>query len=936
MRSAQQSSKKGSAGTPDKEKREFVFSWTDEMLAQKYQFLEEVGFGNWGSVWKVIPKDQSDRVQSVKLVHRSAQPTSAARLRALWTEFKCVRAFADDPHPNLIRFYSFILSPSYALCVMDFHRRLMPVSLAESHARPYLIQLLSAVAHLHKHGISHNDIKPSNILLSSEDRPILIDFGFAQQYDVGNPEAFLSSLSWGTPEYLSPERAKGAVHDERLSDVFALGVTMYEIVVGRTPFEQTEDETFLNREALVEYYKRTLTGRFWGKCDLSTSFTQLISKMISPEPGQRMATCAIASEHPFFTTPREPVVRSVTSTSPSITFPARLSPAQAQSERGETFERTHGSTKILGSEVCKKDAFVIYEDADQADAPTAVPASTFAPKPLALVERTNQTLTLTAPGETAPLTKTARAPPGPSRIPIRSMKERSSGPSRADASQPSGFPRRFPSHHRVVSTPLALANGNPVRPRVTSHPLLQSRSSTEDSDAPSSKRRALSRTFSSTRKLPPALTDERNASTTSGIAVVTPEEGGYGPRLADTTEMLIDTTTPPTITRTRTCTVTPDSKGSGSQSVGGVSLRDLPKLSKKSPRSLSNSLKKLSTKHVRRAPSVLSLGSSLFGSRRRVSSSNTTFEIVEAERVMDRTAHTVPLDLNSTPQKQLEMAQYVGDGLLSEHSPADRYLTWIAELVWPGHRRIPTAIRNTPTVILHESTDDGDCSESDYSRTGTAAFDARLVSPPPPPRVVAEAQQLPTWVPDSDSDDTSGEGDADEPTITLSSSPARSRKTASRGFPGFTQQAQRDERQRPAVRRARDASLRGSPRPTSTFSTSPPFTNLHVRNDSASTLDEDDVPNKLNASSGRDSSGGLHKRSRSVVSFFSLFSPAPSLSTSSIRATNPWVPDGTVCEEAKEGKVAFATGSALDRLPEKHDKDKKAGRLRKVFGRLFR
>lgn len=45
-------------------------------------------------------------------------------------------------------------------------------------------------------------------------------------------------------------------------------------------------------------------------------------------------------------------------------------------------------------------------------------------------------------------------------------------------------------------------------------------------------------------------------------------------------------------------------------------------------------------------------------------------------------AHTVPLDLNSTPQKQLEMAQYVGDGLLSEHSPADRYLTWIAELVW--------------------------------------------------------------------------------------------------------------------------------------------------------------------------------------------------------------------------------------------------------------
>jgi hypothetical protein len=258
-------------------------------------------------------------------------------------------------------------------------------------------------------------------------------------------------------------------------------------------------------------------------------------------------------------------------------------------------------------------------------------------------------------------------------------------------------------------------------------------------------------------------------------------------------------------------------------------------------------------------------------------------------------------------------------------------------------------------VILHESTDDGDCSESDYSRTGTAVFDARLVSPPPPPRVVAEAQRLPTCtsaehfpyidqflsttintgVPDSDSDDASGEGDVDEPTITLSSSPAHSRKTASRAFPGFTQQAQRDEREQPAVRPAQDASLRGLPRPTSTFSTSP-FTNLHVRNNSASIFDEDDVPNKLNESTGRDSSGGLHKRSRSVVSFFSLFGPSPSLSTSSTSAIDPWAPDGTVRKEAKEGKVAFATGSALDRLPEKHDKDKKAGRLRKVFGRLFR
>lgn len=383
---------------------------------------------------------------------------------------------------------------------------------------------------------------------------------------------------------------------------------------------------------------RTLSGRFWGKSDLSTSFTQLISKMISPQPGQRMASCAIASEHPFFTTSTAPAVRSFTSDSPSLAPPARLSPAQAQSQRGETFDRTHDPTKMIGSEGCKKAAFVIYEDADQADAPVAVPTSTFAPKPLALVERTNQTLKLTAPSETAPLSKTARALPAPSRIPIRNTREGLSGPLRANASQPSHIPRRLPSHHRVVSTPLALANSGPVRPRVISQPHLQSsRSSTEDSESPKSKRRALSRTFSSTRKPPPALTDERNVLTISGIAVVTPEKACSGPRSEDTStlrylvcvtgavfwtdlwsfypnllaEMLIDTATPPPVTRARTCTITPDSKRSGSQcvftlvsldsrlfadtlfaavaAVGGVSLRDLPKLSKKSPRSLSNS-----------------------------------------------------------------------------------------------------------------------------------------------------------------------------------------------------------------------------------------------------------------------------------------------------------------------------------------------------------
>ena len=60
--------------------------------------------------------------------------------------------------------------------------------------------------------------------------------------------------------YLAPERSRGVHHDERLSDIWALGVTMYEVVVGRTPFEKDESEEFLNREALEVYCKWDRSG----------------------------------------------------------------------------------------------------------------------------------------------------------------------------------------------------------------------------------------------------------------------------------------------------------------------------------------------------------------------------------------------------------------------------------------------------------------------------------------------------------------------------------------------------------------------------------------------------------------------------------------------------------------------------------------------------
>lgn len=139
---------------------------------------------------------------------------------------------------------------------MPYLSHLIPVCLSPERATPYFRQLCSAVGYLHERGITHNDIKPANVMLSYNDVPVLVDFGFANKWQMGERGSFLSDISWGTPEvslpsaspllpllftsssspryidktltpplqYLDPQRAKGMPHDERASDVWSLGV----------------------------------------------------------------------------------------------------------------------------------------------------------------------------------------------------------------------------------------------------------------------------------------------------------------------------------------------------------------------------------------------------------------------------------------------------------------------------------------------------------------------------------------------------------------------------------------------------------------------------------------------------------------------------------------------------------------------------------------
>lgn len=282
-----------------------IFTITDEALSAQYTFETEIGYGNWGSIWRISTTRQATPL-AIKLVHRDkTSNTTAARIKSLWTEFKILRLFKHDAHPNVLRVSSFIITPSYALLTMSFHPRSLPVKIGGHLAQRYIRGLLSGLDYLHSHRVSHNDLKPANVVLSHDDRPVLIDFGFAVAYheDEDGKRPFWSCLTWGTPEYLSPQRAKGEWHDERLSDIWALGVTVYELVVGRTPFEVDESEEFLSKASLEVYYQRTVRGEFLGVQTVGGELRALLKMMVEPDVEKRLRSCSEALEHAYF---REP------------------------------------------------------------------------------------------------------------------------------------------------------------------------------------------------------------------------------------------------------------------------------------------------------------------------------------------------------------------------------------------------------------------------------------------------------------------------------------------------------------------------------------------------------------------------------------------------------------------------------------------------------
>ena len=259
-----------------------------EIIDEKFQLVRRVGSGGMGTVW-VAHNLVLDVQVGIKLItFRGRKNREALALRLLDE----ARSAARLGHPAVIKIHDFGITdsgdPFIAMELLGGEDLASVLDREQKLPADTAVQMLLPIAHglaaAHDKGIVHRDIKPENIFLSREDdgevRPKILDFGIARMID--NPTKLtLEGTPLGTPEYMSPEIARGDVA-ECTSDVWSFTVVLYELVTGRCPFEAPNYNKLM--QAILNAEPAPLGA------DFDAELQRIVEKGLAKEPAARWAS----------------------------------------------------------------------------------------------------------------------------------------------------------------------------------------------------------------------------------------------------------------------------------------------------------------------------------------------------------------------------------------------------------------------------------------------------------------------------------------------------------------------------------------------------------------------------------------------------------------------------------------------------------------------
>ena len=252
----------------------------------RYEIAAEIGRGAMGTVYKahdpLIERTVALKTIRLDLSHQARQVFEERFYRE-------AKSAGRLNHPNIVTIYDVGETDGSAYIAMEYLEGESLDMLLDNHIRLSVariahitLQIANGLAYAHQHGVIHRDVKPANIILMRSGRVVKItDFGIAHIPTGGQTE---DGTLLGSPRYMSPEQVQGRAVDGR-SDVFSLGVVLYEMLTGRTPFTGDNLSTILFNIMNFEPAPPSSVNQ-----DVPQPFDQIIMRALSKQPVERYQT----------------------------------------------------------------------------------------------------------------------------------------------------------------------------------------------------------------------------------------------------------------------------------------------------------------------------------------------------------------------------------------------------------------------------------------------------------------------------------------------------------------------------------------------------------------------------------------------------------------------------------------------------------------------
>lgn len=248
---------------------------------ENYELLGVLGQGGMGHVYKA-KDNRLDRIVALKVLESSSNAESIARFKLEAQTMK------ELDHQNIVHVFDFGEEKKELFIAMTYveGKALSDVLRNKSKLDFNAIELIAkqiarALLFAHSKGIVHRDVKPSNIMLTHDNRVYLMDFGISYVREMEQERLTMTGMTMGTPEYMSPEQCRGDEVGEQ-SDIYSLGVILYEMTCGQLPFSGTKPI-----EIAMKHVQEPPPAPETFRANTPTAISKFILKCLQKKPEDR-------------------------------------------------------------------------------------------------------------------------------------------------------------------------------------------------------------------------------------------------------------------------------------------------------------------------------------------------------------------------------------------------------------------------------------------------------------------------------------------------------------------------------------------------------------------------------------------------------------------------------------------------------------------------